>query len=632
MLQSMEYILQVAPDRDVTLTPSLVTGGTAGSGTDFTLDVTPLVLKAGANRVRIPILIHSDAFDEGNETVFVKMTSVEMPQTYTNVDFTKVLLTIVDANVPGLGFEEGYTTTQGMPLTANGAGGAPPGVQANDSGVTGGVYQIVAQPAWGTVTMQPNGDFTATPGPNAVGGLLFSYQVEMLPYRQYLDSSTSWKYLHPTNGVSPAVANPAFPTTWATPGFNDSAWSAGIGTLSYGGLNTPTLPNAVNLAVPPSGSRYTSYFRTTFSSPADTTLPLRLKLYCDDAVIVYINGVERGRLLINTAAAFTTAPDTFTLLSGGPGQDDTAEGIVRTVDLPAVPLVAGSNVLAFSLHNTSATSSDLGFRLESLEAGFTTDPVPVRLTVTEVPQPPAGTADVFTCPQNSTFLSSDNYGPGVLDNDGLYAPSGSPYDEITEILFSDVSTGTLTKAGTAGHFRYIPPPDFAGSAAFTYQIRDKDGLSSPIMVTLNVQPSLPYDVWRQQLPAAGKGSFDDADGDGLNNFLEYALKPSSSPFPTGDETGILPPLASGVSRFTVSLRKAPDLAWWIESTSTPGAASWSPLVESRGSNYRYTHSNAVSTLRNDTADSFTIDASVITTPMLTPKLFYRLRTERIAPQ
>jgi Bacterial Ig domain/Calx-beta domain len=628
MLQSVEYILQAAPDRDVTLTPSLVTGGTAASGTDFALPVTPLVLRAGANRVRVPILIHADALDETNETVFLKMTSVEMPQNFGNV-----VLTIVDANVPGLGVDEGYTTTQGTPLTANGAGGAPPGVQANDSGVSGGIYQVHTPPAWGTVTMQPNGDFTAAPGPNAIGDLMFSYQVEMIPYRQYLDSLASWKYLHPTNGVSPAVANPAFPATWATAGFNDTAWPAGVGTLSYGGLATPVLPNAVNLAVPPSGARYTSYFRTTFSSPIATTLPLRLKLYCDDAVIVYINGVERGRLLVNTAAAFATAADTFTLLSGNPGQTDADEALVRIVDLPNVPLLAGTNLLAVSLHNASASSSDLGLRLESLEVGIITDPVPVRLTVTEVPQPPTATPDVFTCPQNSTFLSSDNYGPGVLDNDGLYGPSGSFYDPVTELVFSDVSTGTLTKIGTDGHFKYTPPPDFAGSAGFTYQIRDKDGLSPAVMVTLNVQPSLPYDLWRQQFLPGG-GSTGDADGDGLNNFLEYALgsPPSNPALPAGYGPGILPPSGSGVPPFSVQLRKAADLAWWIESTSSPNAAVWNPLVEFRGLNYRFTHSHATSTLRNDTAESFTIDVSPTTTPLLTPRLFYRLRTERIAPQ
>ncbi len=629
MMQSVEYILQVAPDRDVTLTPSLVTGGTAATGTDFTLPVSPLILKAETNRVRVPILIHADSLDESNETVFLKMTGAEIPQSNANV-----VLTIVDANVPGLGFDEGYTTPQGTPLTADGVGGAPPGVQSNDSGVSGGVYQIPAQPAWGTVTMQPNGDFTAAPGPNAIGELLFSYQVEMIPYRRYLDPLAAWKYLHPVNGVNPAVVNPAFPSTWATPGFDDSAWSSGVGTLSYGGLATPALPNAVNLAVPPSGSRYTSYFRTTFSSATAATLPLRLRLYCDDAAIVYINGIERGRLLVNTATAFATAPDTFTLLSGSPGQTDAEEGIVRTVDLPAVPLLAGSNVLAISLHNASATSSDLGLRLESLEAGIITGPLPVRLTITEVAQPPTGTADSFICPQNSTFMSSDNYGPGVLDNDGLYSPSGSPYDPITEVVFADVSTGTLIKIGTDGHFKYTPPPDFTGSAGFTYQIRDKDGLSPPIMVTLNVQPSLPYDLWRQQLVPGGGPSAGDTDGDGWNDFLEYALGsfPTQPALPAGPGPGILPASVSGVPRFSVQLRKASDLAWWIECTSSPGEAAWITLVESRGLNYRYTHSNAISGIRNDTAESFAIDVSPNTTLQLAPRLFYRLRTERIAPQ
>ncbi len=629
MMQSVEYILQAAPDRDVTLTPSLSVGGTATSGTDFTLPVAPLLLKAGANRVRVPVLINADALDEGSETIFLKMSCLEMPQSSQNL-----VLTIIDATVPGLAGDEGYTTTQGTLLNANGQGGAPAGVQANDPAPPAGVYLVNNAPIWGSVTMQSNGDFTAVPGPNAFGDLLFSYRVETIPYRQYLDRLAPWRYLHPVNGVSPAVANPAFPSTWANPEFNDTTWPGGSGTISYGGLAAPVSPNAVSLAVPPSGARYTTYFRTAFSSETAVTLPLRIKLYCDDAAIVYINGVERGRLLINTSAAFATAPDAFTLLSGTPGQADTDEAILRNLDLPSVPLLAGSNVLAISLHNSTATSSDLGLRLESLEAGIISDPVPVRLTVTEIPQPPAGTPDVFACPQNSTFLSSDNYGPGVMDNDGLRGPAGSLYDPVTELVFSGVSTGTLTMIGTDGHFQYTPPPDFSGSAGFTYQIRDKDGLSAPVLVTLNVHPALPYDLWRQQLPSSGGGSTSDADGDGWNNFLEYATgsSPTDPAFPTGYGPGMVLSAPERVPGFSVELIKAPDLAWMIECAVSPDSLVWERLMESRGLNYRFTHSGAGSILRNETAGSFVVDVWSRTTLVQRPRLFYRLRTERIPPQ
>ncbi len=629
MMQSVEYILQVAPDRDVTLTPSLAVGGTAVSGTDFLLPDAPLLLKAGSNRVRIPVLIHGDPLDEGRETIFLKVTSLEMPQSSQNL-----ILTIVDATVPGLTGDDGYITTQGTPLTANGLGGAPAGVQANDPAPPPGVYRVNHPPSWGSVTMQPNGDFTASPSPNASGDLLFSYQVETIPYRQYLDARTPWKYLHPVNGVSPAVANPAFPTTWATPEFIDTTWSGGSGIISYGGLAAPASPGVVNLAVPPPGSRYTTYFRTAFSSEKAVTLPLRIMLYCDDAAIIYINGVERGRVLNNTSAAFATAPDTFTLLSGPPGQADTDEAILRTVDLPAVPLLAGSNVLAISLHNSTATSSDLGLRLESLEAGISSDPVPVRLTISGLSQPPAGIPDVFTCPQNSTFLSSDNYGPGVMDNDGLYGPAGSLYDPVTGLVFSGVSTGTLTMIGTDGHFKYTPPTDFSGSVGFTYQIRGKDGLSAPILVTLNVQPALPYDLWRQQLPSNGSGSFDDADGDGWNNFLEYAMgsSPSDATLPAGDGPGMVISTPDGVPGFSVKLSKAPDLAWIIECAVSPDSLAWERLMESRGLNYRFTHSGASSLLHSETSGSFILDVWPRTTPIESPRLFYRLRTERIPPQ
>ena len=630
-VQSVEFTLQTAFDRDVVFTPNRAV---AGIGVQFDFPVASVVLKAGSNSLRIPISIFSDDLDESSQSISLQLTSVPaiagLPTT---------LITLLDAKVSGLTGDEGYTVNQGLTLNADGLEGRPSGVQANDPAPPpGGAYLVSPAPAWGTVVMQPNGNFFATPGPNAIGPLLFGYQVEVAPYRLFVDGAASWKYLHSVNGISPAVANPTFPSTWASTGFDDSSWSTGNGTMSYGGFSIPVFPNVTNLQVPTASGRYTSYFRTSFQSPSAGTAPMKIQLYCDDGAIIYINGVERGRASTGTPlAGFATAQDTYTMVTGG-GQTEAQEGTLQEVNLGNIPLQAGDNVLAISLHNLSNGSSDLGLRVERLEtAGIITETIPVRLTVADANTPPVAQPDVFICPQNSTFLSSDEYGAGIMVNDGLLAPDGSFYDPVTEIVVSPVSTGTLEMIGDTGHFRYTPPPDFAGTAGFTYQVRDKDGLSQPVMVTLNVQPILPFDVWRQQnLPGGGGGAASeaDADGDGWNNFLEYAL--TSMPGNPLPAPGIGPEFAfdtaNGVPRFSVKMRRASDIAYSMESAMSLESPVWQTLYESRGLNYSYTPPGSYVQFLSVTAVSQTVIVNPITSLTAAPRLFYRLRAERIPLQ
>lgn len=630
-VQSVEFTLQTAFDRDVVFTPNRAV---AGIGVQFDFPVASVVLKAGSNSLRIPISIFSDDLDESSQSIRLQLTSVPaiagLPTT---------LVTLLDAKVSGLTADEGYAVNQGLTLNADGLEGRPSGVQANDPAPPpGGAYLVSPAPAWGTVVMQPNGNFFATPGPNAIGPLLFGYQVEVAPYRLFVDGAASWKYLHPVNGISPAVATPTFPTTWATTGFDDSSWSTGNGTMSYGGFSIPVFPNVTNLPVPTASGRYTSYFRTLFQSPSAGTAPMKIQLYCDDGAVIYVNGVERGRASTGTPlAGFATAQDTYTMVTGG-GQTEVQEGSLQEVNLGNIPLQAGDNVLAISLHNLNNSSSDLGLRVERLETtGIITETIPVRLTVADTNTPPVAQPDVFICPQNATFLSSDEYGAGILANDGLLAPDGSFYDPVTEIVVSPVSTGTLEMIGATGHFRYTPPPDFAGNAGFTYQVRDKDGFSQPVIVTLNVKAILPFDMWRQQnLPGGGDGagSEADADGDGWNNFLEYALTSMpDNPLPApgiGPEFAFDP--AYGLPRFSVKMRRAPDIAYSMESAMSLESPVWQTLFESRGLNYSYTPPGSYVQFLSGTAGSQTVIANPITTLTASPRLFYRLRVERIPPQ
>ncbi len=623
--QSVDFTLQQAFNQDIAFTPNRAV---AGIGTQFDFPPSPVILKAGSNTLRIPVIVFADALDEATLLINLQLTANP-----TLLGLPSTSISILDATVPGITGDEGYVLPQGTTLTADGADGRPAGVQGNDSTPPTGAYLVSGQPTWGTVMMQPNGNFTVTPGPNAIGPLLFGYQLESIPYQQFVSGTTPWKILHPLNGINPAVANPSFNSTWATAGFDDSTWLNGNGTMSYGGFNIPVFPNGTDLAVPPTGSRYTSYFRTTFQSAAAGPVPLRLQLYCDDGAIIYINGVERGRAFTGTPVTGTmNSSDNYFFVTGG-GQTEAQEGTVQNVNLGEVPLLAGSNVLAISLHNLSNTSSDLGLRVQFLETGAVGQAVPVSLTVTDSNLPPVLQPDTYACPRNATFLSSEAFGAGLLSNDSLLAPAGGYFDPITEITASPASVGTLELIGNTGHFRYTPPPDFSGVAGFSYQVRDKDGLSAPVLVTLNIQPSLPYDLWTRDnfLPLEGPGSA--PDGDGWSNLLEYTLTspPGSPANPAATGPYILAAVAGQIPQFSIRLRRASDLAWTVECAESLTSPEWTPLYESRGLNYVYKTQQASVFVNNSTSTFLNVTVSRASSAAL-PRLFYRVRSERISPQ
>jgi hypothetical protein len=635
LVQGIEIKLQCAFDRDVSFVPQINGSlSTAVLGTDFTLPRNPVVLAAGENVLRFPIQVLSDGLDEVAETItFTLSSSPFVP----GLRFSGSA-TIDDAAVPGLLGDIGYQVAQGESLLADGAG-HPVGVQFNDQAPPIGDYRIPLQPGWGTVEMEARGNFRATPFPNVIGEVGFAYQVRPAPARSFLDAASPLKYLHPVTGIDPGVAQPLFQANWHQIGFDDSAWASGSGTLSYGGLSLPALPPlpaGVTLATPPSGKRYTSYFRAEFSSDQAMVLPLRLQLYCDDAAIIYINGLPCGRTSNSTAANFAGAPDTYLMLSGGGGMTDLTEGTLQTVELGNIPLNAGANLLAISLHNTSATSSDLGLRLVAFGTSPGSDPVPVSLTVADSHRPPAGAADHFVVPQDAAFLSSDNSGQGLFANDHLVAASGNFYDTLTDLVVSPVSAGQLELIGRSGHFRYSPPAEFAGEAVFSYQMRDKDGLSDPVLVTLEVQPSQPFDLWRQQAlagggPSAAQGA--DPDGDGWSNFLEYALMapPGSGSAPEGIGPSLRPG-SGGAMAFSVRVRQAADLAFSVEAAEGLESATWKTVYEGRGLNYRYLSPGYVLQSGGVAADSFDLTLAPAGGTGVVPRLFYRFRTSRITPQ
>jgi len=178
---------------------------------------------------------------------------------------------------------------------------------------------------------------------------------------------STWDYFQPTGGAGadPAIADTDFDTTWFTqnePGnsYNGPAFaSSGPGILGYGTIDFS--PVVTQIGTPSSGDRYTAYFATTFTldAPAANVSALVANILADDGAFIYINGSLAGSTNVTGADTYLLFADGFT----NPCTGQNTEAAFCSVPLDESLLVDGLNTIAVSIHNQSATSSDLGFDL-----------------------------------------------------------------------------------------------------------------------------------------------------------------------------------------------------------------------------------------------------------------------------
>ncbi len=147
--------------------------------------------------------------------------------------------------------------------------------------------------------------------------------------------------------------------TWRDPDYPDASWSSGPAVLGFAGASPqpPIATTTKRYVTGTSGPQVTTtYLRHEFTlgSPGDIT-GLAMEILRDDGVVVYLNGVE---ILRENMPGGTITYDTWA--SSIVGGNDQTTYFARLSD--AVHLLRpGVNVLAVSLHQVNATSSDLSF-------------------------------------------------------------------------------------------------------------------------------------------------------------------------------------------------------------------------------------------------------------------------------
>ncbi len=139
-------------------------------------------------------------------------------------------------------------------------------------------------------------------------------------------------------------------TAWREPAFDDSGWASGPGLLQS--AESSTYPEPFGTTLPLAPGTMTCYFRTRFEWPeAGGTVKgqlLDVRNLVDDGCVIYLNGVEVGRIRV---------PLNQTYLTSAFSQPN--EGQVEMLKVDGSMLRVGENVVAVEVHQAGATSADL---------------------------------------------------------------------------------------------------------------------------------------------------------------------------------------------------------------------------------------------------------------------------------
>jgi PKD domain/Bacterial Ig domain/Carboxypeptidase regulatory-like domain len=155
---------------------------------------------------------------------------------------------------------------------------------------------------------------------------------------------------------------------WVNLNFNEAGWGIGAARLGFGNDGEVTTINGG-----PTSARFpTIYFRKKFVvTPGAVFTNLLFKLACDDGAVLHLNGQEVYR------HNMADGPVTFATLANSATDEQT----FFPTSVPITGLPAGTNILAVEVHQSSATSSDLGLNLELTAQGYEDAAVPPKLKI-----------------------------------------------------------------------------------------------------------------------------------------------------------------------------------------------------------------------------------------------------------
>jgi len=216
-------------------------------------------------------------------------------------------------------------------------------------------------------------------------------------------------------------------TAWLAPGYDDSGWANGPALFFF---EDAPLPGPKNTPLTPGRSTY--YFRGTFSIADDPATKLfRLRPLVDDGVVVYLNGVEVQRINMPTGAVTYATMASMSVPNAAFG---------APITLPSSSLVAGANVLAVELHQSSV-AANAGLRVLSAggyavtwdgsEGDFSTPDSPAFAPANAA----LASAGVEAFTSSNTNLAS-NLNDGRYGNGSAWSPAPNDLSSFVVLRFN----------------------------------------------------------------------------------------------------------------------------------------------------------------------------------------------------
>lgn len=154
-------------------------------------------------------------------------------------------------------------------------------------------------------------------------------------------------------------------TAWLQTGFNDSAWSSGLGLFGY--ETTPAeypYPFLTYIPAPnQAGGHISVYYRTHFAwSGSLSNFTLLSTNYIDDGSVYYLNGTRVGSLRMPATVTYNTL-----------ATQQMVEGSAEVLQFPTNNLARGDNVMAVEVHQNATGSSDDVFGMLLSAVQYTTN-------------------------------------------------------------------------------------------------------------------------------------------------------------------------------------------------------------------------------------------------------------------
>ena len=188
-----------------------------------------------------------------------------------------------------------------------------------------------------------------------------------------IDRGSDWRYL--ADGSNQG-------TTWIPYGFNDGLWPSGQAKFGFNNNGNSGIATVLGYGGVSTNKYRAYYFRKQFVVPAIKGMTnLLLEVQRDDGIAVYLNGVPFYR---NNLPNGTLSYSQLATNATDNGNN------WRTSILPLTGMVQGTNVISAEVHQSSISSSDLGFDL--------------RLTLLGTAFAPA----ITTQPQNQTRSNGES--------------------------------------------------------------------------------------------------------------------------------------------------------------------------------------------------------------------------------